>query len=144
MNGEGVFHSKPPIDMNPESTDQPQSDPDTTARRGTRETLDDLSRTLTEALRNGGRDARRAVEDGFPKVKSEFAQGLHEAAYAVAYAATFGAALVREVTPDSLRNGFREGATSGRRAAEEVMRQRREKAARETDPAMTDEGQATA
>jgi hypothetical protein len=56
-------------------------------------------------------------------------------AYAVGYAATFGAALLREATPDSLREGLRNGAASGRKAADEVMRQRRERAERgTTDP----------
>ncbi len=68
-----------------------------------------------------------------PKVKSEFAKGLHDVAYAVGYAATFGAAIVREATPDALRDGLRAGAASGRRAADEVVRQRREKAEREAD-----------
>ncbi len=116
--------------MNSDSHD-PSTGPEPSAPRSTRETLDDLSRTLTEAILKGGRDARRAFEDGMPKVKSEFSKGLHDVAYALAYATTFGAALVREATPDSLRDGLRQGAASGRRAAEEVVRQRREKAERE-------------
>ncbi len=109
--------------MNPDDHDP--------APRGTRETLDDLSRTLTEAIRKGGRDARRAFEEGLPKVKSEFTKGLHDVAYAAGFAATFGATLLREITPDALRDGLREGAASGRRAAERVARERREKAERE-------------
>lgn len=129
--------------MNSDSHD-PSTGPEPSAPRSTRETLDDLSRTLTEAIQKGGRDARRAFDEGLPKMKSEFSKGLHDAAYAVAYVATFGAALAREATPDALRDGLRQGAASGRRAAEEVMRQRREKAERETRDPDTGETEAWA
>ncbi|MCB1202724.1 MAG: hypothetical protein KDN18_00580 [Verrucomicrobiae bacterium] len=118
--------------MNPDSHDPSSQGPGPETPRSTQEKLDDLSRTLTDAILKGGRDAKRAFDDGMPKVKSEFARGLHDVAYAVGYAATFGAALMREATPDALRDGLRAGASSGRKAAEEVMRQRREKAERQS------------
>lgn len=114
----------------PESPDFSQSpgpDVTDTPPRSTREKLDDLSRDLTETIRRGGRDARRTFEEGFPKVKSDFAKGLHEVAYAVGYASTFAAAILREATPESVQKGFREGAESGRRAADRVVRERRER-----------------
>lgn len=117
--------------MNSDSQDPTSQGPEPQAPRSTQEKLDELSRTLTEAILKGGRDARRAFGEGMPKVKSEFSKGLHDVAYAVGYAATFGASLMKEATPDALRDGLRAGATSGRKAAEEVMRQRREKAERE-------------
>lgn len=116
--------------MNSDSHDPTSANPEP-APKTTQEKLDELSNTLTEAILKGGRDAKRAFDNGMPKVKSEFAKGLHDVAYAVGYAATFGAAIVREATPDALRDGLRAGAASGRRAADEVMRQRREKAERE-------------
>lgn len=118
--------------MNPDSTDPsssaPGPEPEPSARKTAQESLDDLSRFLTEAIRKGGRDARRSFAEGMPKVKSEFSQGLYEFAYAVGYAATFGASVLREATPDSLAKGFREGSASGRRAADEAMRRRQERA----------------
>jgi hypothetical protein len=123
--------------MNHDSSDthdSSSSNPEPAAPKSTQEKLYELSNTLTEAILKGGRDAKRAFEDGMPKVKSEFAKGLHDVAYAVGYAATFGATLVREATPDALRDGLRAGAASGRKAADEVMRQRREKAEREAKP----------
>ncbi len=122
---------QPSIAMNSDSQDPTSANPEP-APKTTQEKLDELSNTLTEAILKGGRDAKRAFDSGMPKVKSEFAKGLHDVAYAVGYAATFGAAMLREATPDALRDGLRAGAASGRRAADEVMRQRREKAERET------------
>lgn len=113
--------------MNSESHESTSAGPEPSPRQTTQEKLDDLSRVLTEAIRKGGRDAGRAVSEGLPKVKAEFAQGLYEVAYALGYAATFGASVVREATPESLSKGFREGSASGRRAADEAMRQRRER-----------------
>lgn len=101
------------------------------APKTTQQKLDELSESLTEAIKKGGRDAKRAFDEGFPKARQDFAKGLHDVAYSLAYAGAFGAALLREITPDALRDGFREGAASGRRAADEAIRQRREKAARE-------------
>lgn len=123
--------------MNPDSTDPSAAapGPEPFARKTAQETLDDLSRFLTEAIRKGGRDAKRSFAEGVPKVKSEFAQGLYEFAYAVGYAATFGASVLREATPDSLAKGFREGSASGRRAADEAMRRRQERAGGEADDA---------
>jgi hypothetical protein len=121
--------------MNPDSNDPAAPNPEPApgpSPKTTQEKLDELSNTLTEAILKGGRDAKRAFDEGMPKVKGEFAKGLHDVAYAVGYAATFGAALLREATPDSLREGLRNGAASGRKAADEVMRQRREKAERGT------------
>lgn len=117
--------------MNSDSQDSFSQGPDPQAPRSTQEKLDDLSRTLTEAILKGGRDAKHAFDEGMPRVKSEFSKGLHEVAYAVGYATTFGASLLKEATPDALREGLRAGAASGRKAAEEVRRQRREKADRE-------------
>lgn len=110
--------------MNPES-----HDPE--APKSTQQKLDELSETLTEAIKKGGRDAKRAFDEGFPKAKQEFVKGIHDVAYTLAYAAAFGAGIVREITPDALRDGLREGAVSGRRAAEEAIRRQRERAERE-------------
>jgi hypothetical protein len=128
--------------MNSDSHDPSSTNPEPAAPKSMQEKLDELSETLTEAILKGGCDAKRAFEDGMPKVKSEFAKGLHDVAYAVGYAAIFGATLMREATPDALREGLRNGAASGRKAADEVMRQRREKAEREekTDAAADAEG----
>lgn len=109
--------------------------------RNTRDLLDELSRTLTEAIRQGGRDARRTFSEKFPQAKDEVAKGVHDLAYGIAYAATFGAALLREAAPSALRDGLRDGAAAGRRAADTRVRQRRERAAREDRPAAaSDEG----
>ncbi len=115
--------------MNSDSHD-PSTGPE--APKTTQQRLDELSETLTEAIKKGGRDARRAFDEGFPKAKQDFVKGIHDVAYALAYAAAFGAGIAREITPDALREGLREGAASGRRAADEAIRQRRERAARES------------
>lgn len=115
--------------MNSDSHDPSAPDPE--APKTTQQRLDELSETLTEAIKKGGRDARRAFDEGLPKAKQEFVKGLHDVAYTLAYAAAFGAGIVREITPDALREGLRDGAASGRRAAEEAIRRQRERAERE-------------
>ena len=127
----GLFTIEDLSTMNPDSSEPTTPEPEVPSPRSTQDKLDDLSRDLTEAIRKGGRDARRAFEGGIPKVKSDFAKGLHDIAYALGYATTFGAAILREATPDSVQSGFRDGSESGRRAADRVARERRERAERE-------------
>lgn len=136
--------------MNPESeshestpAEEPSETPETP---GTGETAaDDPSSTkeftesIEDALKRGAKDAKKTFDEVYPRAKEEFAKGIHDVAYAFAYATAFGGALLREVTPDNLRDGFREGSAAGQRAAEDVIRERRERAERHEASAATDD-----
>jgi hypothetical protein len=125
--------------IDPSESSQTSNEADSSTERQTSDPFQNFSRSLRDALQNGGNDARRMFDEEFPKAKEEFAKGVHDVAYAVAYAAAFGGALLREITPEPLKNGVREGTASGQRAAEEVLRQRREKAEREANTSLFDD-----
>lgn len=94
--------------------------------------FEEFSQSIRDALKTGGEDARKAVEENMPKAKESFEKGIHDVAYAVAYVASFGTALAREFAPDPLTEGVREGKEAGRRAADEVVRNRKEREERES------------
>lgn len=137
MNNESSSQNKnePAADASP--TGEPSSAP-----HSTRDPFANFSESVRNAMQNGGRDARRAFDEALPKAKEDLTKGIHDLAYALAYAAAFSGAIAREITPDTLKDGLRDGATSGKRAGEEMLRQRRERAAREackTPPADSDQ-----
>lgn len=131
-----------PDDTQPEnSSGNPGKDDTPFAGSNVREAFDDLTRSLRNVLNAGNREARRAIDEAIPRTKEDLAKGIHDIAYAIAYTAAFGNVLAREITPENLKDGFRNGAQSGQTAAEKLLRQRREKAereARDTPPAETD------
>ena len=114
-----------------ETGDSPTSADPAATTETRRDPIQDVASTIRNAFENGGRDARRVFDETLPKAKADFAKGLHDVAYTLAYATAFGGALLREMTPDHLKEGIRDGARTGQRAAEEMMRQRRERAERE-------------
>lgn len=104
----------------------------------TREALDDLGDAVKRLWESGCRDARRAAEDAVPRAREEFHRGLHDLAWGVAYVASFGAGLIRELAPDSVNHGWEEGHEAGKKAAEAQVEKRRratgESGAGEGDP----------
>jgi len=123
---------RPDDEQTEESRENPGKSETPFAGGNVREAIDDLSRSLRNVLNTGSREARRAFEEAIPKTKEDLAKGLHDIAYAIAYTGAFANVLAREITPDNLKDGFREGARSGQTAAEKMLRQRRERAERET------------
>lgn len=93
--------------------------------------FEDLASAFKEAARKGRTDAKQAFEQAVPKLKQDFNKGAHDLAYAVSFAAAFGYEILRELTPDTLANGAREGQEAGRRAANDAIRRQRERQARE-------------
>ena len=92
----------------------------------TREAFRDLGDSVKKAFQAGSHDARKAAKDAVPQARQEFSKGLHDIAYGVAYLASFGVALAREITPDPVNDGFQEGSEAGRKAAEDLMEKRRQ------------------
>ncbi|MEO0415098.1 MAG: hypothetical protein AAF226_09125, partial [Verrucomicrobiota bacterium] len=96
----------------PEDEQQPQT------------SAEESAKDMKDAFKNGASDAKKAVQEAFPKVKEEFGQGVHDIAYALGYAANFGFTLVKEFAPENIHDGFSEGANAGEKAAQEVVKSR--------------------
>ncbi|NNE90714.1 MAG: hypothetical protein HKN23_03625 [Verrucomicrobiales bacterium] len=94
-----------------------------------REAFKDLGDAAKKAFRAGSHDAREALKNAVPRAKDDFQKGIHDIAYGLAYAASFGAILLKEFTPESMADGFSEGTEAGRKAADEMLE--KQKARRE-------------
>ncbi len=97
------------------------------------ESFDDISKAVKDAFKTGSEDARKAFEKAVPQAKDDITRGVHDIAYAIAYATAFGGELLKEITPENINRGFSEGSEAGRRAAGEVVKQRREREANQED-----------
>jgi len=117
--------------MNDSNDDQPNPVPEEEPKSGdnmneTRDAFRDLGDSVKRAFQAGTSDARKAAKDAVPQARQEFEKGLHDIAYGVTYLASFGVALAREITPEPVNSGFREGSEAGRKAAENLMEKRRQ------------------
>ena len=130
-----------PESQNPTPEEEPSAEDASTSSSEEPRNPQDFARCVEDAFRSGAEDAKETFDRVYPKAREEFSRGVHDVAYAVAYAASFGGALLREVTPGNLRDGFREGSAAGQRAAEEVIRDRKARSERqEADSTASDPG----
>jgi len=111
-----------PENQHPEETPEQNSSstPETESRP-----CDDLGSAFRNAVDDGVNDAKSAAKEAIPKVKEDFAKGVHDIAYGVSYALSFGATLAKEFTPDIVANGFTEGNNAGKKAATEFAEKQR-------------------
>ncbi len=129
----------PPVNEPSDENSEAKSASEDTSRP-----FEDFGKSVQDAFRTGSEDARKAFDKAIPKAKEDLAQGVHDVAYAVAYASAFGAALLKELTPDTLCDGFKEGSDAGRKAAETIIRDRKDRAERrKAEGESTDPGDAT-
>jgi|GEM_PF-4262206 len=128
-------HSSDPT-HNQHSDEQPETAEAKTSSR-TEEAFRDLTDAARKAFDAGMSDAREAADSFVPRAREEFEKGTHDVAYAFAYVGAFGAALLDEITPGSVRSGFETGAAAGRRAATESARKKEEPG--EESPQASDE-----
>ena len=110
--------------------DQEDSNAEEPGKDSPEPNFDEFAESVRNAFRTGGKDAREAVDNYLPKAKKEFDKGIRDIAYAVSYAAAFGTALLREIAPEPLTDVVREGKEAGKRAADEVIRNRKERETR--------------
>lgn len=93
-----------------------------------RKAMEDIGDAVRRAWNAGTRDAKQTARDAMPKAREGFTRGLHDLAWGVAYLASFGVGLAREITPEAVEEGWRAGAKAGKRAAEGYAeKQRRQK-----------------
>ena len=126
----------------PVSESEPVTEAEAPASDSTGDTRDpyrDLGEAVKKAFRAGTDDARKAAKDAIPKAGDEFTRGIHDIAYGLAYLASFGVAIARELTPGPMTDGFSEGTEAGRRAAEKMMEKRRKPAETATDEPPTED-----
>ncbi len=97
------------------------------------ESFDDISKAVKDAFKSGSEDARKAFDKAVPRAKDDIARGVHDIAYAIAYATAFGGELLKEFTPENVTSGFSQGSEAGRRAAGEVIAQRRAREAEQQE-----------
>ena len=91
MNDDSQSH--PPI--NELSDENPEAE---NVSEDTSRPFEDFGKSVQDAFRTGSEDARKAFEEAIPKAKEDLAQGVHDVAYAVAYASAFGSSLLKELT----------------------------------------------
>lgn len=114
--------------------DEPRDDDSTPhSRPDSRKAWEDLERAVKDVLKAGSEDARKAFRRAAPHARDEFARGLHDLSYGVAWLTHFGAAMIRQASPDNLAEGWEEGARAGRSAAKDWAERAKRRARRETD-----------
>jgi len=85
---------------------------------------------LGAGIRRGAEDAKTAAQKAAPKIKSAAADTVYWTAYGVSFAAVFQWTLAKNLVPESLKSGCRDGVRAGREIAEkwiERLKQRKEK-----------------
>ncbi len=93
-----------------------------------------MKEKASNAFKSGTSDAREAFEKKFPKAREDIEKGINDLSYAIGYAISFGSTLAREFSPDNVTDGFDRGSRAGARAAEEVVRHRKNNPTNENDP----------
>jgi hypothetical protein len=77
--------------------------------------------SLCAAVRDGASQAKHAAEKAAPKVKAAMSDALYWLGFGVSYGSVFSAVLVKELAPEALKTGGRDGAEAGAKAASDFM-----------------------
>lgn len=98
------------------------------------ENFEVLREKATQAFKAGAAEAKEALIQRFPQVKEDVVRGVGDIAYAVGYAFSFGSALIRQFSDESVVSGFEKGTEAGARAAETTFRPRKDPAPKQPEP----------
>jgi len=118
-----------PIMRDDPDTPHNESDPAHGSTESTSKKADvfaDIAKTFQDTLKSGSEDAQKAFKKATPKAT----KAVHDLAYGIAYATAFGSALLKGIAPDNITTGFKKGSESGQRAANEVVKRRKERQSR--------------
>jgi len=99
----------------PQRASQPEGTPDphTSSRQeGCR------LNSLCAAVNEGSQRAKAAAEKTIPKVKAAVSDATYWLGYGVSFATVFSYTVIKELAPEVLKRGWRDGAQAGQRAAE--------------------------
>ncbi len=75
--------------------------------------------SFRSAFRQGAEDARDAAERAIPHIKSAAADATYWMAYGVSFAAVFQWTVIRNLAPESLKSGCRDGVKAGKESADQ-------------------------
>ena len=101
----------------PQGASQPEGtpDPQTSSRRE-----GCLLNSMCAAVNEGSHRAKAAAEKAVPKVKAAVSDATYWLGYGVSFAAVFSYTVIKELAPEVLKRGFRDGAQAGQRTAEDL------------------------
>ena len=75
---------------------------------------------LCSAVNQGAHRARAAAQKAVPKVKAAVSGATYWLGYGVSFASVFSYTLLRELAPEVLKTGCRDGAAAARKSAEHL------------------------
>ena len=101
----------------PQGASQPEGapDPQTSARQE-----GCLLNSLRSAVNEGSHGAKAAAEKAIPKVKAAVSDATYWLGYGVSFATVFSYTVIKELAPEALKRGCRDGAAAGQRTAEDL------------------------
>jgi hypothetical protein len=82
--------------------------------------------TLRSALNEGAHRAKDAAEKAIPKVKAAVSDATYWLGYGVSFAAVFSYIVIKELAPEVMKGGCRDGAQAGQKTAEDLASKFRE------------------
>jgi len=111
--------SSNPNPSQPNGSNQSQDIPNPSTEPGSKQTRG-LFESLCSAIDEGARDAKASAEKALPKVKAAISGVTYWLGYGVSFAVVFSYRTTKEVTPEALKAGCRDGAQAGQRTAENL------------------------
>ena len=101
----------------PQGASQPEGtpDPQTSSRQE-----GCLLNSLRAAVNEGSHRAKAAAEKAIPKVKAAVSDATYWLGYGVSFATVFSYTVIKELAPEVLKRGCRDGAQAGQRTAEDL------------------------
>ncbi|MBI4662553.1 MAG: hypothetical protein HY735_27380 [Verrucomicrobia bacterium] len=93
--------------------------------------------SVCDAIDKGAEDARRAAEKALPKLKRALSGAVYWVGYGVGFAAVFQWTLAKNLAPERMKSGCRDGVVAGREAAEKCVDKlrQRDQTASDSSPA---------
>ena len=75
---------------------------------------------LSSAVNDGANQARAAAEKAIPKVKAVVSGASYWLGYGVSFASVFSYTVAKDLAPESLKTGCKDGAEAGRKTASDL------------------------
>jgi hypothetical protein len=111
--------SSNPNPSQPNGSNQPQDTPNPSSEPGSKQTRCPFE-SLCSAIDEGARDAKASAEKALPKIKAAISGVTYWLGYGVSFAVVFSYRTAKELAPEALKAGCRDGAQAGQRAAENL------------------------
>ena len=118
--------------MNTESDPNPENQPEGGSKSFYDTAADEAKEaasTVADAIREGADEAKKVAKEVVPALKNTFGKLGYGAAYGTSFVGNFGVALVKELVPNTMRDGFADGAEAGKDAATKMTTPKEKSAA---------------